>query len=132
MYTYVTVDPAAGTTAAAPLPASGSTVNAVLSEWKVLTPTQLPTGSYNYHITNVGTMEHEMLVMKTDLPANKLPMKGGDIDEEALPPISDGENIAPGGSQNRKIDLTKPGTYLFVCNIAGHFKAGMYTYVTVR
>jgi uncharacterized cupredoxin-like copper-binding protein len=132
MYTYVTVDPAPASAAATAVRPSGSTLNAVLSEWKVLTPTQLPAGSYNYHITNVGTMEHEMLVMKTDLPANKLPMKGGDIDEEALPPISDGENIAPGKSQDRKIDLTKPGTYLFVCNIAGHFKAGMYTYVTVK
>jgi len=132
MYTYVTVDPAPASVAATALPASGSTINAVLSEWKVLTPTQLPTGSYNYHITNVGTMEHEMLVMKTDLAANQLPMKGGDINEDALVPMSDGPNIAPGGSQNRKIDLTKPGTYLFVCNIPGHFKQGMYTYVTVK
>ncbi len=46
--------------------------------------------------------------------------------------MSDGDNILPGKSQDRKIDLSKPGTYLFVCNIPGHFKQGMYTYVTVR
>jgi uncharacterized cupredoxin-like copper-binding protein len=35
------------------------------------------------------------------------------------------------GTQARTIDLT-PGKYLFVCNIPGHFKQGMYTVVTVK
>jgi uncharacterized cupredoxin-like copper-binding protein len=114
------------------LPVPGSVIKADLSEWKIDTPTHLKAGVYTYDISNTGAMEHEMLVMKTDLAPSALPLKNGDIDEEALPPISDGENIAPGKSQTRTIDLSKPGTYLFVCNIPGHFKAGMYTYVTVR
>ena len=40
--------------------------------------------------------------------------------------FSDGENIDPSGSQARTVDLA-PGTYLFVCNIPGHFKNGMFT-----
>ncbi len=44
--------------------------------------------------------------------------------------VSDGENVEAGKSQSRAIDLA-PGTYLFVCNIPGHFKAGMFTVVTV-
>ena len=44
--------------------------------------------------------------------------------------LSDGDNINPGKSQTRTVDLT-PGKYLFVCNIAGHFMSGMYTAVTV-
>ena len=44
--------------------------------------------------------------------------------------VSDGDNIEPAGSQARSIDLA-PGKYLFVCNIPGHFKQGMFTVVTV-
>jgi uncharacterized cupredoxin-like copper-binding protein len=45
--------------------------------------------------------------------------------------VSDGENIDPGGTQDRVIDLTIPGKYVFLCNLPGHFKAGMFTQVTV-
>ena len=45
--------------------------------------------------------------------------------------MSDGENIDSGGSQSRTVDLSTPGTYLFVCNIPGHFHQGMYSVVTV-
>ncbi len=45
--------------------------------------------------------------------------------------VSDGDNIDPGGTQTRTVDLTQPGSYLFVCNIPGHFKAGMFSAVTV-
>ena len=113
-------------------PAPGSVVKADLNEWNVHTPTHLVAGKYTYTITNTGSMEHEMLVMKTDLAPTALPMKGGDIDEDALPPLSDGPNIPAGRSQTRSIDLSKSGTYLFVCNLPGHFAQGMYTYVTVR
>jgi uncharacterized cupredoxin-like copper-binding protein len=44
--------------------------------------------------------------------------------------VSDGDNIDPGGTQTRSVDL-KPGKDLFVCNIPGHFKQGMYEVVTV-
>lgn len=46
--------------------------------------------------------------------------------------ISDGDNIAPGATQTRSIDLSQPGTYLFVCNLPGHFKAGMSQVITVK
>ena len=130
MYTYVTVVPDANANIA--LPAPGSTINAGLSEWKIAVPTTLAAGKYTFHITNTGKMEHEMLVMKTDLAPAQLPMKDGDINEDALPPMSDGPNIAPGKTQDRTIDLTKPGKYLFVCNLPGHFAQHMYTYVTVQ
>ena len=129
MYTYVTVVPDANANIA--LPAPGSTINAGLSEWKIAVPTTLAAGKYTFHITNTGMMEHEMLVMKTDLAPAQLPMKDGELNEDALPPMSDGPNIAPGKTQDRTIDLTKPGKYLFVCNLPGHFAKHMYTYVTV-
>lgn len=46
--------------------------------------------------------------------------------------VSDGDDIDPGKTQSRKVDLTRPGTYVLVCNLPGYFKAGMYTTVTVQ
>ena len=79
------------------------------------------------------TIAHEMLVFHTDLAPSALPMKDGDVDEEGagVNKVSDGDNIDPGASQTRDVDLTAPGTYLLVCNIAGHFHAGMVQAITV-
>jgi len=78
-------------------------------------------------------MPHELLIFKSDLAPAAYPKdKSGDIIEDGpgVNLVSDGENIDPAGAQTRTVDL-KPGTYLFVCNIPGHFKQGMFQVVTV-
>jgi uncharacterized cupredoxin-like copper-binding protein len=121
---------AAATEAASPS-AGGQTI--VLSEWKVDIASPVKAGTTNFSITNNGTAPHELLVFKSNLEPAAYPTdSAGDITEDGpgVTLVSDGENIDPGGSQDRTVDLT-PGTYLFVCNIAGHFKQGMFTVVTV-
>jgi uncharacterized cupredoxin-like copper-binding protein len=90
-------------------------------------------GKATFTISNTGRIPHELLVFKSDLKPSAYPTNaaGGIIEEGAgVALVSDGDNIDPGGSQSRTVDLA-PGTYLFVCNIPGHFKAGMFTVVTV-
>jgi uncharacterized cupredoxin-like copper-binding protein len=105
----------------------------VLSEWKVAVATTMKAGKVTFSITNSGTVPHELLVFKSDLDPAAYPKdSAGDIIEDAagIRLLSDGDNIDPGASQTRTVDLT-PGKYLFACNIAGHFMSGMYTVVTV-
>jgi uncharacterized cupredoxin-like copper-binding protein len=105
-----------------------------LSEWSVAVPTTIAAGATNLTITNIGKVPHELLVFKSDLAASAFPLDAdGNIIEDGpgIKLVSDGDNIAPGGTQTRALDLTTPGTYLFVCNVPGHFKAGMFTVVTV-
>ena len=81
----------------------------------------------------MGTAPHELLVFKSDLDPSAYPTDAaGDIKEEGagVTLTSDGENIDPAGSQARTIVLV-PGKYVFVCNIPGHFKQGMFAVVTV-
>jgi len=104
-----------------------------LSEWNVDIASAIPAGTATFTISNNGTIPHELLVFKSDLAPSAYPVdKSGDIVEDGpgISLLSDGDNIDPGGSQTRAVDLV-PGTYLFVCNIPGHFKAGMFTVVTV-
>jgi uncharacterized cupredoxin-like copper-binding protein len=104
-----------------------------LSEFKVEVASTLKSGKTDFTIANKGLAPHELLVFKSDLAPAAYPTDAaGDIKEEGagVTLVSDGENIDPGGTQARTVDLV-PGNYLFVCNIAGHFKQGMSIVVTV-
>lgn len=107
---------------------------AALSEWHIDAPTTIKAGSVILEAANFGTIQHELLVFKSDLTPSGYPVdKNGDIIEDGpgIKLVSDGDNIDPGGTQTRTVDLTQPGSYLFACNIPGHFKAGMFSAVTV-
>jgi hypothetical protein len=126
-----TASPSASAVALSPSPASGATVS--LTEWKVTVAGTIKSGKTDLTITNSGVAPHELLVFKSDLDPAAYPIDAaGDIKEKGagVSLVSDGANIDPAGSQTRAIDLA-PGKYLFVCNIPGHFKQGMFTVVTV-
>jgi len=126
--------PIAGASIAVAASASPATAPSIaLTEWKVILTGTIKAGKTKVTIKDVGVAAHEFLVFKSDRDPSAYPVdKAGNIEEEGVGVtlISDGENIDPGGTQTRTIDLA-PGTYLFVCNIPGHFKAGMFTIVTV-
>ncbi|MEO8468710.1 MAG: sulfocyanin-like copper-binding protein [Chloroflexota bacterium] len=131
------VTTAAPTVAATPVPSTvvaAANVPVSLTEWKVAVPETLKAGQVTFDITNDGSMQHEMLVFKSDLAPADYPVDAnGDIIEEGagVTLVSDGDNLDPKGTQSRTVDLSEPGAYLFVCNLPGHFKAGMFTVVTV-
>jgi len=109
-------------------------IPAGLSEWHVAVPDTIKAGTVNLETANFGTIQHELLVFRSDLAPARYPVdQNGHIieDDPSITLVSDGDNIDPGGTQTRTVDLSQPGTYLFVCNIPGHFKAGMFSVVTV-
>ena len=121
------------TSANSPSPQTGPP-NVSLTEWKVDVPATFPAKSTTFQITNTGSVQHELLVFKSDLSASQYPTDAnGAIQEDGpgITKVSDGDNLDPGKSQSRDIDLTKPGKYLFVCNLPSHFKQGMFVQVTV-
>ena len=123
--------PVASTAAASAPVAAGPTVD--LTEWKVTVGGTINSGKTDLTITNTGVAPHELLIFKSDRAPSAYPTDAaGNIKEEGagVTLVSDGDNIDPAGTQTRSIDLA-PGKYLFVCNIPGHFKQGMFTVVTV-
>jgi hypothetical protein len=112
-------------------PGAGPAIS--LSEWSIVAAGTMKSGKTQVAIANVGAAPHELLVFKSNRDPSAYPVDAaGDIKEEGagVNLVSYGENIAPGGTQSRTLDLT-PGKYLFVCNIPGHFKQGMYAVVFV-
>ncbi len=108
---------------------------ATLTEWKVaLSQSSFKPGRYTFTINNAGKVEHELIAFKTDLAPADLPLRpDGSVNEEAprLHNVTDGDDIAAGGTQTRTINLNAPGTYVFVCNLPAHFAQGMVEVIHV-
>jgi uncharacterized cupredoxin-like copper-binding protein len=91
-------------------------------------PPSASAGSITFQARNDGTTTHELYVFATDLPADQLPVEDGLVDESAdgVEFISEVEDIAPGTSKDLTVELDA-GNYVLLCNIAGHYEAGMRT-----
>lgn len=97
-------------------------------------------GQVSFLVTNLGSISHELVVLA--LPARQLagtrPIGGdGRIDEagsvgEASNTCAEGagQGILPGTSGWVTLTLP-PGRYELLCNLPGHYGAGIYTQLTV-
>ena len=94
-----------------------------------------PRGQSPFQIANQGKIEHELVVLKTDLAANALKMRAADptkVDEEAgAKNVGEVEDVAAGASKSETFDLA-PGKYMLVCNVSGHYKSGMVAAFEVK
>ncbi|MSQ11214.1 MAG: hypothetical protein EXR48_00720 [Dehalococcoidia bacterium] len=111
-------------------PPSGATsVRVVLDEWSV-TPnvSSVPAGRVTFEAVNEGAAPHELVVLKTDLPADGLIMQtdGGKVDEEASAEMMwEIEEFPAGRAESATYELSR-GKYVLFCNISGHYKLGMF------
>jgi uncharacterized cupredoxin-like copper-binding protein len=107
---------------------SATSVSVTEKEFKV-TPSvkSVNAGSVTFKIKNRGALDHTFAIVKTALPAGKLPVKG---DRVSLKPIKDVGPFKPGKGTNLTLKL-KPGKYVLYCNIKGHYAAGQRIAFTV-
>jgi len=110
-------------------------VQASTVDYKVRMPTTLKPGRHTIGYTNDGTVPHEIVIFKTDLSANDLPLSAdGDVNEESplLANVADsGDSLKPGGTKSFTTSSLAPGHYVAVCNLPGHYHLGMQLDVTV-
>jgi uncharacterized cupredoxin-like copper-binding protein len=98
-----------------------------------LDPSTASAGSVTFNIDNQGPATHEFVVFKTDLAPDALPTADdGTVDEEGkgVQHIDEVEDIAAGSTQTLTTDL-KPGSYVVICNLPGHYQQGMHAPLTV-
>jgi hypothetical protein len=100
-----------------------------VDEFSVFPGTQgAPRGKVRFVVTNIGTVEHEFVVLKTAKPAGNL-LKGKEASESGA--IGEIGGVPPG--QARTLNLTlKPGHYSLICNLPGHYKTGQFADFYVR
>jgi uncharacterized cupredoxin-like copper-binding protein len=94
-----------------------------------VTPASVKAGPTTITFKNQGTMEHEVIVLKTDTPADKLKVGANhEVSEDAS--VGEDSETKPGKTKSTTIDL-KPGKYVLACNIERHYEKGMFTAFTV-
>jgi uncharacterized cupredoxin-like copper-binding protein len=90
-------------------------------------------GAIIFEVTNFSkAMEHEMLVIAVSDPNAPLPYDSDSarVPEDKVNSLGEVPELEAGKSGKLELHL-KPGMYLLICNIAGHYAAGMYTVLTV-
>jgi len=88
-------------------------------------------GEVSFRSTNNGALPHELIVLQTDLAFDALPTDGPVVDVSQLTVLGETAELNPGERETVTLQLTA-GEYLLLCNIPGHYQAGMYTAFTVE
>lgn len=119
--------------ATAALAPGTAAVSADLSEYKIgLSVTTVTAATTSFRVRNAGKLIHELLVVKTDLAPDQLPLDAaGNVDEAKVTFVGKQEDIDPGDTRDLTLNLA-PGKYVLICNQPGHYKAGMRLAFTVR
>lgn len=114
--------------AATPTPLLETRVSVEVSEFVVeLTVVQTGPGKTAFFVTNHGAIEHEFLVVRTDAPASGLMVVSGQVDLAQAGTVAGRigtEDLQPEASGFLQLGL-EPGAYALLCNIQGHYEAGM-------
>src|SRR3954453_21610546 len=103
--------------------AASKSTTVSLSEFKVSpSPKSVSAGKVSFNVKNKGHMEHELVVIKTNTSASKLKVSGNRASDKGS--VGEIEDIAAGKSKKHTFNLKK-GHYVLICNLPGHYKAGM-------
>ncbi|MCH7578502.1 MAG: hypothetical protein IH822_12070 [Chloroflexi bacterium] len=126
--------PAAGETpinAAGDTPAA-TTVDVGLEEFAV-NPAQdiADAGTLTFSVSNDGAIPHNFLVIRTDLASDALPTADAQVDEGQVDVVAFIPEYGAGDTEDVSVDL-EPGSYVLICNVAGHYDSGMRAGFTVE
>ena len=105
-----------------------------VEEWAVKVSAQgAKAGEVIFAIANFGTIVHEFRVTKTTYAPGKIPIGENDRfdeDDEGITVIDEIPEWSVNDAKVLKVNL-EAGTYELLCNIEGHYAAGMHTTFTV-
>jgi uncharacterized cupredoxin-like copper-binding protein len=89
-------------------------------------------GTVTFEVSNAPDtgLKHEFVVLKTDLAADQLPVKNGQVSESQFKKMGEVEDIDPGKNKRLTLKLA-PGRYALICNQPGHYSMGLHTSLLV-
>ena len=89
-------------------------------------------GKVTLDVWNEGPTTHEFVVVRTELPADSLPIAsdGLSVDEDHVMVLDELDEVEDGTFEALTVSLT-PGRYVMFCNLDGHYLGGMHAAVEV-
>jgi uncharacterized cupredoxin-like copper-binding protein len=108
-------------------------VTVTMTEWSVkMSQTTLPAGQVTFALKNDGKLTHELAILKTDLPHDKIPVRVEDATKvQEIGIIGEIEDVDAGLTKADVFDLV-PGNYVLICNEVSHYQAGMHLAFVVK
>jgi uncharacterized cupredoxin-like copper-binding protein len=122
-----------GDEAGAAPPAQAATIQVTLQQFSVAAnPSSASAGDVDFVASNAGSINHELVIIRTDLAPGALPVVGSQVDENGagVQVIDEIPPFAPGTQQTASANLAS-GAYVLICNVPTHYQAGMRTGFTV-
>lgn len=95
-----------------------------MDEYSIRSPASTESGSIEFTAHNVGQIEHEFVVLRTDRDPDDLPVKDAEVQVRALTLVGKTPRIPAGESRVLTANL-RPGPYVLICNVPGHYLSGM-------
>lgn len=110
----------------------GQVVRVKERDFKIKAPSQIAAGPVSFEVDNLGPIRHELVVAHEIKSGPPIDADGIDVDEEGLEHAAVDE-LGPQepGVHTLRLNL-RPGRYVLLCNMSGHYKGGMHTEVVVR
>jgi len=123
---------------------SGTTINITVGDTKgldgpmtlVATPATAPAGDVTFVVKDTGTIDHEVVVLKTDIAFDKLPIivyhdEPNRVDEASAVGETGDPHPKAGETRTFTVKNMVAGKYVLVCNLAKHYAMGMRAPFTV-
>lgn len=107
-------------------------VAVTLDEYSVRVEPETKAGLVEFKVRNVGQIEHELDVLRTDLDPDGLPVKDAEVRVRSagITLVTKTGRIRAGDSAELSL-LLRPGRYVLICNVPGHYQSGMRTALRV-
>ncbi len=110
---------------------AAATVRVTLKEFTLKpSTTSVRSGKVTFVVVNSGRVDHELVVLRTKGPANKLPL-ASTRDVYEVGRVGKTPRIDAGRRENLTLTL-KSGHFSLICNLPGHYRAGQFADFTVR
>lgn len=102
-------------------------------DFRIVAPKVAQSGDVVFRVENQGPDAHEFLVVRAGASALPLRSDGLTVNEELLQRriVGNLETAQPGSVRDLALRL-KPGRYVLICNMSGHFMGGMHAMLVVK
>lgn len=105
-------------------------VSVGLDEFTIdVSPARTQAGHVQFQVRNRGDVPHTLLVLRTDIEPDDLPVEDSavDVEAEGIEVVLDSRDpleASPAVTLAMAADLDR-GRYVLICNIPGHYRSGM-------
>jgi uncharacterized cupredoxin-like copper-binding protein len=108
------------------------TMDVVLNEYSIHpSKDAVEAGEVTFAVDNQGKIDHQFIVVRSDLEPDALPVIGAQVDLNALEVVANDTLAIPDDAKEVGAALER-GQYILICNQPAHYQSGMHARLTVR